>query len=183
MAKVGLLWCQKSWRGSKSHIINIPPFCLLWKEGSQLIILDLIHLSSKIPQFTILFQPQMYQRIWKQWFLCWNSTAWNLNKGKKKKSISMWTVSPSVCPGFAEGCTEVWLTVKQSDQYLQISFQISRFLFIVLIPWTEDGYFFFLPDGFFLLCVFIHQVLDDNVVFDMSLQRSSVKKRNEIVQM
>lgn len=67
----------------------------------------------------------------------------------------MWTVSPSVCAAFAGGCTEVWLTVKQSDQYIQISFQISRFLFIVLIPWTEDGYFFFLPDGFFLLCVFL----------------------------
>lgn len=158
MAKVGLLWCQKSWRGSKSHITKIPSFCLFWKEGSQLIILVLRHLyvyqmSSKISQFTILFQPQIYQRVWKQRFLCWNSTAWNLNK--EKKSISMWTVSPSARAGFAGGCTEVWLTVKQSDQYIQISFQISRFLFIVLIPWTEDGYFFFLPDGFFLLCVFL----------------------------
>jgi len=43
----------------------------------------------------------------------------------------------------------------ESDWYFPESFQISNFLFIVLVPCTEDGYSSFQPDSFFLPCVFL----------------------------
>lgn len=47
----------------------------------------------------------------------------------------MQSVPPLVHAWFPEGCTEVWLDSKtESDWYFPISFQISKFLFIVLSP-------------------------------------------------